>query len=36
MNSDRLSSGDSYTSTWFDINGEQPNPSNPMGNPPYP
>lgn len=31
-----LRSGDSYTSTKFDIRGEQPNPRNPLGNPPYP
>lgn len=29
-------SGDSYTSTLFDIHGEQPNPGNPLGNPAYP
>lgn len=29
-------SGDSYTSTLFDIHGPQPNPENPLGNPPYP
>lgn len=29
-------SGDSYTSTGFQIHGEQPNPANPMGNPAYP
>lgn len=29
-------SGDSYTSTLFDIHGPQPNPGNPLGNPPYP
>ncbi|KAF2001900.1 carbohydrate esterase family 16 protein [Amniculicola lignicola CBS 123094] len=28
--------GDSYTQTGFNINGTQPSPSNPMGNPPYP
>lgn len=28
--------GDSYTQTGFDVKGTQPNPSNPMGNPPYP
>ncbi|KAI9881537.1 MAG: hypothetical protein M1830_000100 [Pleopsidium flavum] len=31
-----MQSGDSYTSTVFDIHGQQPNPSNPLGNPPYP
>jgi phospholipase/lecithinase/hemolysin len=30
------SSGDSYTQTGFDVNGTQPNPANPLGNPPYP
>ena len=29
-------SGDSYTSTLFDIHGEQPNSENPLGNPAYP
>jgi hypothetical protein len=29
-------SGDSYTSTGFQIHGEQPNPENPLGNPAYP
>lgn len=29
-------SGDSYTTTLFDIHGPQPNPGNPLGNPPYP
>jgi phospholipase/lecithinase/hemolysin len=28
--------GDSYTQTGFDVNGTQPSPSNPLGNPPYP
>jgi phospholipase/lecithinase/hemolysin len=28
--------GDSYTQTGFDPKGAQPNPSNPLGNPPYP
>ncbi|KAL8812819.1 MAG: hypothetical protein Q9200_000748 [Gallowayella weberi] len=28
--------GDSYTSTSFNIHGPQPNPNNPLGNPPYP
>lgn len=28
--------GDSYTQTGFDPKGTQPNPSNPLGNPPYP
>ncbi|KAF2277126.1 uncharacterized protein EI97DRAFT_310501 [Westerdykella ornata] len=28
--------GDSYTQTGFDVKGTQPNPANPMGNPPYP
>ncbi|KAF1845420.1 carbohydrate esterase family 16 protein [Cucurbitaria berberidis CBS 394.84] len=28
--------GDSYTQTGFDVNGTQPNLSNPFGNPPYP
>ena len=28
--------GDSYTQTGFNINGTQPSPSNPLGNPPYP
>ena len=32
----RFRSGNSYTSTNFTINGEQPNPSNPLGNPVYP
>ena len=31
-----MNSGDSYTTTVFDIHGEQPNPSNPLGNPSYP
>ncbi|MCJ1261860.1 hypothetical protein MMC22_001729 [Lobaria immixta] len=31
-----LVSGDSYTSTQFDVHGEQPNPGNPLGNPAYP
>jgi len=31
-----LSSGDSYTSTNFTIDGEQPNSNNPLGNPAYP
>lgn len=30
------SSGDSYTSTSFNINGPQPSVENPLGNPPYP
>lgn len=30
------SSGDSYTSTSFNIHGPQPNPQNPLGNPAYP
>ena len=29
-------SGDSYTSTGFDIHGSQPNTGNPLGNPAYP
>lgn len=29
-------SGDSYTSTHFDVHGKQPNRENPLGNPPYP
>ncbi|KAL8869818.1 MAG: hypothetical protein Q9174_003983 [Haloplaca sp. 1 TL-2023] len=29
-------SGDSYTSTSFNIRGTQPNEENPLGNPPYP
>lgn len=29
-------SGDSYTSTGFDVHGAQPNPSNRLGNPAYP
>lgn len=33
---DEQNSGDSYTSTKFDIHGEQPNLGNPLGNPPYP
>lgn len=33
---DEQNSGDSYTSTVFNIHGEQPNPGNPLGNPPYP
>ncbi|KAF2138501.1 carbohydrate esterase family 16 protein [Aplosporella prunicola CBS 121167] len=28
--------GDSYSTTGFDINGQQPCPANPLGNPPYP
>ncbi|KAI4119894.1 MAG: hypothetical protein LQ345_000152 [Seirophora villosa] len=28
--------GDSFTSTSFNINGPQPSPENPLGNPPYP
>ncbi|KAL9072669.1 MAG: hypothetical protein Q9157_005003 [Trypethelium eluteriae] len=28
--------GDSYSSTEFDLKGAQPNPANPLGNPPYP
>ncbi|KAF2020915.1 carbohydrate esterase family 16 protein [Aaosphaeria arxii CBS 175.79] len=28
--------GDSYTQTGFDVNGTQPSPGNPLGNPPYP
>ncbi|CAO2655906.1 Nn.00g047090.m01.CDS01 [Neocucurbitaria sp. VM-36] len=28
--------GDSYTQTGFDVNGTQPSPSNPFGNPTYP
>ncbi|EUC37533.1 carbohydrate esterase family 16 protein [Bipolaris zeicola 26-R-13] len=28
--------GDSYTQTGFNVNGTQPSPSNPLGNPPYP
>ncbi|KAF2193797.1 carbohydrate esterase family 16 protein [Zopfia rhizophila CBS 207.26] len=28
--------GDSYTQTGFNVNGTQPNPANPMGNPAYP
>jgi len=24
--------GDSYSSTWFDLEGEQPNVENPLGN----
>lgn len=28
--------GDSYTQTGFDVKGTQPNPSNVLGNPPYP
>ncbi|SPJ72286.1 related to cellulose-binding GDSL lipase/acylhydrolase [Fusarium torulosum] len=28
--------GDSYSQTWFDVNGEQPSASNPIGNPPFP
>jgi hypothetical protein len=32
----KTSSGDSYTQTGFDVHGTQPNPANPMGNPPYP
>ncbi|KAL4803367.1 hypothetical protein BDV18DRAFT_162931 [Aspergillus unguis] len=31
-----ISFGDSYTSTTFDITGEQPSASNPLGNPPFP
>ena len=34
--SSHILSGDSYTSTNFTTFGEQPNPSNPLGNPPYP
>ena len=29
-------SGDSYTSTGFNVHGPQPSPSNPLGNPAYP
>jgi hypothetical protein len=29
-------SGDSYTSTGFNVRGPQPNPGNPLGNPAYP
>lgn len=32
----RCHSGDSYTTTSFNISGEQPDPSNSLGNPPYP
>ncbi|KAF1945313.1 hypothetical protein EJ02DRAFT_338781 [Clathrospora elynae] len=28
--------GDSYTQTGFNVNGTQPSPSSPLGNPPYP
>ncbi|KAF4447065.1 hypothetical protein F53441_9364 [Fusarium austroafricanum] len=28
--------GDSYSQTWFNVNGEQPSASNPIGNPPFP
>ncbi|MCJ1415091.1 hypothetical protein MMC32_001421 [Xylographa parallela] len=28
--------GDSYTTTGFNVSGTQPNPGNPLGNPPYP
>lgn len=31
-----MTSGDSYTDTGFDINGIQPSPNNPLGNPAYP
>ncbi|OJJ01833.1 hypothetical protein ASPVEDRAFT_129268 [Aspergillus versicolor CBS 583.65] len=31
-----ISFGDSYTATEFDITGEQPSSSNPIGNPPFP
>lgn len=31
-----ITSGDSYTDTGFDINGTQPSPNNPLGNPAYP
>ena len=37
---DRISNlfvfGDSYTTTGFEVNGTQPNPSNPFGNPDFP
>ncbi|PQE11689.1 fungal cellulose binding domain-containing protein [Rutstroemia sp. NJR-2017a WRK4] len=29
-------SGDSYSSTTFNVSGTQPTPTNPLGNPPYP
>jgi hypothetical protein len=29
-------SGDSYSSTEYNVNGEQPSNSNPLGNPPFP
>ncbi|KAF9777327.1 hypothetical protein IL306_004458 [Fusarium sp. DS 682] len=28
--------GDSYSQTWFDVNGEKPSAANPIGNPPFP
>lgn len=31
-----ISFGDSYTATEFNITGEQPSSSNPLGNPPFP
>ncbi|KAM0218116.1 hypothetical protein ACHAPQ_004431 [Fusarium lateritium] len=31
-----LTSGDSYSQTGFDVNGQQPSASNPIGNPPFP
>jgi hypothetical protein len=29
-------SGDSYSSTGYDVTGKYPSESNPLGNPPYP
>jgi hypothetical protein len=29
-------SGDSYTTVGYDVHGEHPSESNPLGNPPYP
>jgi hypothetical protein len=31
-----VSFGDSYTQTWFNVTGDQPNLSNAIGNPPWP
>ncbi|PVF98082.1 hypothetical protein CPB86DRAFT_386962 [Serendipita vermifera] len=31
-----VSFGDSYTQTWFNVTGDQPNLSNALGNPPWP
>lgn len=31
-----MNSGDSYSSTGYDVDGDHPNHENPLGNPPYP